>query len=40
MKVIFDLKNNYPNIECCFKNKCIIITYWGGLKFQKFVIYF
>jgi hypothetical protein len=39
MKINFDLKNNYPSIEFCYNNKCVIIRYWGGLKFDKVVIY-
>lgn len=39
MKINFELKNKYPNIEFCYNNKCVIIRYWGGLKFDKVVIY-
>ena len=39
MKVNFDLKSKYPNVEFCYNNKCIIIRYWGGLKFDKVVFY-
>jgi hypothetical protein len=36
MKTNFDLKNK--SVEFFFKNKCVIITYWGSLKFRKVVI--
>jgi hypothetical protein len=39
MKVNFDLKNKYPSVEFCYNNKCIMIRYWGGLKFDKVVLY-
>jgi hypothetical protein len=39
MKVNFDLKNKCPSVEFCYNNKCIIIRYWGGLKFDKVVFY-
>lgn len=39
MKIIFDLKNKYPSVELCYNNKAVIIRYWGGLKFDKVVIY-
>lgn len=39
MKINFDLKSKYPNVEFCYNNKCIIIRYWGGLKFDKVVFY-
>ena len=39
MKINFDLKNKYPSVEFCYNNKCIIIRYWGGLKFDKVVFY-
>ena len=39
MKVNFDLKSKYPNVKFCYNKKCIIIRYWGGLKFDRVVIY-
>jgi hypothetical protein len=39
MKINFDLKNKYPSVEFCYNNKSVIITYWGGIKFTKRVIY-
>jgi len=39
MKINFDLKNKYPSVEFCYNNKAVIITYWGGLKFNKSVIH-
>jgi hypothetical protein len=39
MKVNFDLKNKYPSVEFCYNKKCIMIRYWGGLKFDKVVLY-
>lgn len=38
MKINLELKNNYPSVEFCYNNKCVIIRYWGGLKFDKVVI--
>lgn len=40
MKINFDLENKYPSVEFCYKNKAVMITYWGGIKFTKSVIYF
>jgi hypothetical protein len=39
MKLIFHLKDKFPSIEFCYNNKVVIIRYWGGLKFDKVVIY-
>ena len=39
MKINFGLKNKYPSIEFCYKNKAVMITYWGGIKFTKNVIH-
>jgi hypothetical protein len=39
MKINFDLKSKYPNVKFCYNNKCIIIRYWGRLKFDKVVFY-
>lgn len=39
MGIKFDLKNKYPSVELRYKNKAVIIRYWGGLKFDKVVIY-
>jgi hypothetical protein len=39
MKINFDLKCKIPSVEFCYNNKCVIIRYWGGLKFDKVVFY-
>jgi hypothetical protein len=39
MKILFDLKCRIPSITFCYKNKEVIIRYWGKLKFQKVVLY-
>ncbi len=39
MKINFDLKCKYPSVEICYKNKSVMIRYWGGLKFDKVVLY-
>lgn len=39
MKLNFDLKCKFPSVTICYHQKCIIIRYWGGLKFDKVVIY-
>ena len=39
MKINFNLKNKYPSVEFCYKNKAVLIRYWGGLKFDKVVTY-
>ena len=39
MKINFDLKCKIPSVEFCYNNKRVIIRYWGGLKFDKFVFY-
>jgi hypothetical protein len=39
MKINFDLKCKIPSVEFCYNNKCVIIRYCGGLKFDKVVIY-
>lgn len=39
MKINVDFKSKFPSVEFCFKNKAVIIRYWGGLKFDKVVIY-
>jgi len=39
MKILFNLKNKFPSVEFCFKNRAVIIRYWGGLKFNKITIF-
>ena len=39
MKIILNLKNKYPSVESCYKNKSVIIRYRGKLKFDKVVIF-
>ena len=39
MTINFDLKCKIPSVEFCYNNKRVIIRYWGGLKFDKFVFY-
>jgi len=39
MRILFDLKCKYPSVEFATKRKSIIIRYWGGLSFDKVVIY-
>ena len=39
MKILFDLKCRIPSITFCYKNKEVIIRYWGKLKFDKVVLY-
>lgn len=39
MKIKFNLKDKFPSIEFCYNNKVVIVRYWGGLKFDKVIIY-
>lgn len=39
MKILFDLKNKFPSVKFAFKNRAVIIRYWGGLKFDKITIF-
>jgi len=39
MKISFDFKCRIPSVEFCFSDKCVIIRYWGKLKFDKVTIY-
>jgi hypothetical protein len=39
MKINFDLKCKFPSVEFCYNNKCVMIRYWGKLKFDKVVIH-
>ena len=39
MKILTDLKCKFPCISFCYNNKCVMVRYWGGLKFDKVVVY-